>query len=145
MKYTIYSVILFLLAAASIVAQFPQAEHQRRRMEASEKAEKEKTKANSPTYPPAKMNIDVQMVLTNSERKDFADAKTAAVTKVADGDPLWLYVKFNGTLERYVYRSDSPDGESYMLFLEIGPAGELTGKNHYILNFDRSDLAAAGA
>jgi hypothetical protein len=110
-------------------------------MEASDKAENEKAKAKRPAYPPAKMNIDVQMVLTNTERRDFADAKALAVTKVTDGDPLWLYVKFNGTLERYVYRTDNPDNESYMLFLEIGPAGELTGKNHYILNFNRSDLA----
>ena len=143
MKYTIYCVILVLLSAASVAAQFPQAERQRRRMEASEKAEKEKEKAktNSPAYPPAKMNIDVRMVLTNADRKDFADAKGLAVTKIVDGDPLWLYVKFNGTLERYVYRMDSPEGESYMLFLEIGPAGELTGKNHYILNFNKPDLA----
>ena len=98
MKYTIFCITLALLTAASIAAQFPQAERSRRRMEASEKAEREKAKATRPAYPPAKMNIDVQMVLTNAERKDFAEAKTAAVTKVADGDPLWLYVKFNGTL-----------------------------------------------
>ena len=141
MKYTIYCVILVALSAASIVAQFPQAERQRRRLEAGEKKEKEKANANRPAYPPAKMNVDVQMVLTNTERKDFAHAKTSQATRIADGDPLWLYVKFNGPLERYVYRANGPDGDTCVLFLEIGPLGELTGKNHYVINFDKADLA----
>jgi hypothetical protein len=88
------------------------------------------------------MNVDVQMVVTNTERKNFADARTVAVAKVSDGDPLWLYVKFNGTLERYVFRTTTPEGaDRYILFFEMGRSGESTAKNHYIIDFEKADLS----
>lgn len=140
-------IVIILLATTAAFAQFPQMDKMREKMDASEKASAEKERrdreeaANRPAYPPARMNIDVQMVLTTTEKKNFAEAKPVAVSKIADGDPLWLYVKFNGVLDRYVYRIKTPDGaEQYVLFVEIGPQGDVTAKNHYILHFDKDDL-----
>ena len=145
MKYIVYCVIVTILAAFSVSAQFPQAERHRQKIEAGEKASAEKEKAeaaNRHAYPPARMNVDVQMVLTDAERKDFAAAKDAAVTRVADGDPLWLYVKFNGALDRYVYRTKSPEGaDRYILFFEMGPLGETAVNHHYIIDFEKADLS----
>jgi hypothetical protein len=61
--------------------------------------------ANStPAFTPARMNVDVQMVLAKSELKNFAEAKAATVASIADGDPVWLFVKFNGKLGQWVYK-----------------------------------------
>lgn len=145
MNKTLYCLLVTLFAAAvSVNAQFPQAERHQIKIDAAEKARmaKEKAERDRPVYPPARMNVDVQMVLTSTDRKDFADAKMAAVTKVADGDPLWLYIKFNGTLDRYVYRTTSPEGaDRYILFFEMGSLGETAAKNHCIIDFNKADLS----
>jgi hypothetical protein len=147
MKSTLYCLIVTLFATAvSVNSQFPQADRRQINIDAAEKARaaKEKAERDRPVYPPARMNVDVQMILANTERKNFADAKTVAVTKVSDGDPLWLYVKFNGTLERYVFRTTTPEGaDRYILFLEMGPFGETRARNHYIIDFERADLSLA--
>src|SRR5580765_8360878 len=86
MKNTLFCLLVTLyIGAVSVNAQFPQAERHQIKIDAAEKAKaaKEKAERERPVYPPARMNVDVQMVLTSTERKDFADARTAAVTKVA--------------------------------------------------------------
>ncbi len=142
----IYILLVILSNAAAVTAQTTQIERSRKRMEASSRASAESERAareaaRRPTYPPAKMNIDVQMALTTGEVKDFAEAKPLAVSQISDGDPLWLYIKFNGALERYVHRIEKAEGpEEYVLFVEIGPQGEMMAKNHYIINFEKADL-----
>lgn len=133
--------------AGSLFAQFPQMERMKDRIETSEKATAEKERArkeeaaNKPKWPPAIMNVDVQMVLTRLEYKTFIEAKPFAVSRVVDGDPLWLYVKFNGALERYVYTMREENGKGrYILFAEIGPQGDVTARAHYLLEFDKEEL-----
>ena len=132
------------LTGSFVFAQAPPGRAAKIEMKRADLERADREAANRPTFPPAKMNVDVQAVLTTLERKDFAEARLSAVSRVKDGDPLWLYVKFNGTLNRYVYRSSSPNGdERYVLFVEIGPQGEVTAKNHYVINFQKKDLKLA--
>jgi hypothetical protein len=101
--------------------------------------------ANStPAFTPARMNVDVQMVLAKSELKNFAEAKAATVASIADGDPVWLFVKFNGKLGQWVYKlRDGSGGERYLIFVEYGPQGDSTAKSHSILEFTKADLNAS--
>jgi hypothetical protein len=70
-------------------------------------------------------NPEVQMVLTKSRPSSWADAQKKAVTKVSDGDPLWLYLKTAKPLKEYVYKRNDPEtvGE---LELMIAPQGSYT-------------------
>lgn len=145
-KFILALAIIFA-GSSYVLAQFPQMERSREKMEASERATAEKERAekeeaaNKPKWPPAKMNVDVQMVLTRLEYKTFAEAKPYAVSRVVDGDPLWLYVKFNGALERYVYTMREENGKQrYILFAEIGPQGDVTPRAHYLMEFDKEEL-----
>ena len=109
--------------------------------EEREKAEKAKS-GNQRAAKPAVMDVDVQMTLTKLDYKTFAEAKPNAATRLADGDPLWLYVKFNGNLGRYVYALHDTNGsERYVLFVEYGPQGDVTAKGHYLLEFRKDELA----
>jgi hypothetical protein len=72
------------------------------------------------------VNTGVEMVFTNEEYKNFDEAKAHSVNRVVDGDLLWLYIKFRGTLADYVsptvvYNDD--DSDDFLLFTEIGEAG----------------------
>ena len=107
-----------------------------------ERQRAEKESKTAPVAPRPVMNVDVQMLLSNGDYKTFADAKIHVVTRVADGDPLWLYVKLNGKLERYVNRVKAADGsERYLLYVEYGPQGDITAKGHQILEFNKDELA----
>ncbi|MEO7675005.1 MAG: hypothetical protein ABIU09_13115, partial [Pyrinomonadaceae bacterium] len=44
----------------------------------------------------AVMNVDVRIAFSRIEYKTFAEAQANAVNRIADGDPLWLNIKFNG-------------------------------------------------
>jgi len=90
---------------------------------------------------PAVMNVDVQMALTKLEYKNFAEAKPNTVKEITDGDNLWLYVKFNGKLDRYVYRLNEENAlERYVLFVEYGPEGDTMAKGHQIIEFRKDEL-----
>ena len=94
----------------------------------------------------AVMNVDVQIVLSRVEYKTFAEAKPNAASRVADGEPLWLYVRFNGKLGDYVLTTLNPEDQTklkYSLFAEVGPQGDVTALNQYLLQFTRDDLAAS--
>jgi len=65
-------------------------------------------------------------VLTSSPAKDFAAAQAVAVTKVVDGQPLWLHLRFEPNLRAHVNKSDltTDDGHlRYFLWAELGPRG----------------------
>lgn len=99
--------------------------------------------SNSPAFLPARMNVDVQMVIAKTEFKNFAEAKAAPVAAIGDGEPVWLFVKFNGKLGQWVYRlRDGNGGERYLIFVEYGPQGDSTAKSHSIIEFHKKDLAA---
>ena len=135
-------------AASAALAQFPQMRRTQERMQQMEEAarerEKEETAANAlPKPKPAKMNVDVQMALSQADHKTFAEAQKAAAAKVTDGDPLWLYIKFNGKLGDYVLTELDKENEGslrYLIFAEIAPAGDVTALNHYVLQFAKEDL-----
>lgn len=134
-------VILLGAAAASIAtAQFPQMQRAREKMEASERANSDP--ANKAPQPPAfKTNVDVQMVLSKQSVKTFAEAKAVPVSRVVDGDQIWLYLRFTGGLGRYVHRlTDSTSDERYLLYIEIGPQSDMLAKNYVTMSFSKEDL-----
>ncbi|MCA1589594.1 MAG: hypothetical protein LC734_04235, partial [Acidobacteria bacterium] len=150
------SLLILILLLAGIfptVAQVPpQLERARQRMEAQIRAEEDRRRRErgeiDPSAPPkpkvAAMNVDVQAVLSKADHPNFALAKTRTAVRVADGDPLWLYLKFNGKLGDYVRTTavaDEPGKFRYQLFVEIGPKGDVRTLNEYVLEFAKEDLA----
>jgi hypothetical protein len=72
-------------------------------------------------------NPEVQMLLTSSRASSWADAQKKAVTKVSDGDPLWIYLKTAKPLKDYVYSNeDNPNSSTGQLSLVISPRGTYT-------------------
>ncbi len=150
-KLALLSIILFALASAS-QAQIRQAQGKTLDEKVREKTEQvERTEAelraadpgsNKEAVEPKKavMNVDVQMALTKLEYKTFAEAKSNITKEITDGDDLWLYVKFNGKLEQYVYRLQGEMGERFLLFVEYGPEGDVMAKSHSILEFKKEEL-----
>lgn len=137
--------------------QMEQLKRLRERIDRSVQAEQERnsrdqgdTSAGNRTGPaplpqpkPARMNVDVQGVLSQENVKNFEEAKARPLTKVADGDRLWLYVKFNGTLGDYVRTQHDPENPGqyrYVLFAEISPEGDISAKNQYSMLFTKEDL-----
>ena len=153
MKLAVLIGILAVLATAdiSVQAQLPQQERMKRRIDQSIRANtardgetRDGEEGRLPEPKAAVMNIDVQMVLSRSEHKIFADAKLAEAKKVADGDPLWLYIKFKTRLGDYVKATRDPiDPEKirYTLFVEIAPAGDVTALYQYVFRFAKEDLS----
>ncbi len=151
-KLAILSIILFALTSVS-QAQIRQAQGRTVDERAQEKAEQvERTErelrqleasqnGTAAEVRPAVMNVDVQMALTKLEYKNFAEAKPNLTKEITDGDNLWLYVKFNGKLDRYVYRlAEENAPERYVLFVEYGPEGDTMAKGHQILEFRKDEL-----
>ncbi len=144
--------IIFGISAIAVTAQLPGLERIRRQRERAIQAEQQREEDKrreeaglAPKRPkPAVMNVDVQAVLAKAEYKDFNEAKANAVNKIADGEPLWLYVKFvKGKLGDYVLTvpTDQPDVSRSLLYAEIGPQGDATTQYQYTLQFTKDDLA----
>ena len=136
-----------------MVAQFPQMrtieertnskKEQIERTEAETRQLESNNKASLPAFYPAVMNVDVQLALTKSDSKNFAEAKLKVATQIVDGDSAFLFVKFREKLQRYVYTLRNSDGmERYLIFVEYGPQGDTTAKSHSILEFRKDDLIA---
>ena len=148
----LYFLILFSLSlSAAAAAQFPQMrtldERLQQKTEEVNRTEQERKELESrnktaPAIKPANMNVDVQMVMAKLEYKNFVAAKPFNVTRITDGDPLWLYVKFNGKLGDYVHTVPTADGTNrYLLYVEYGPQGDVTAKNHQVIEFSKPELA----
>ncbi|CAN5581639.1 hypothetical protein BH18ACI3_BH18ACI3_18950 [soil metagenome] len=156
MKNSVVFSFIFTLAACSFVLgqEFPQMqrsiERRNRAIRADEERQRRKDEetgrpAAISKPKPAIMNVDVQIVLSRSDHKTFAEAKVNAINRVTDGEPLWLYAKFNGKLGDYVFAapdSEDPARMKYMLFTEIGPQGDITSLNQYLLQFTKEDLSS---
>jgi len=147
------SLLLIFASNVPVFSQFDQLRRSRARMNESIRAEEERNRRreeelNGPALPkprPAVMNVDVQGIVTTHEFKGFAEAKMKAATQIADGDDLWLYLKFRSTLGDYVLTTrdaEDPTKLHYTLFAEIGPKGDVTALNQYVLQFNKEDLAA---
>ena len=155
-KLVIASFLSLIVVAASSLTAYPQIDQLRRsrvRIDASIRAEDEKERKRNeelygaalPVPRAAVMNVDVQGVLSAQDVKSFADARLRAVSKVTDGENLWLYLKFKSKLGDYVLTTrDAADPTKlhYSLFAEIGPKGDITARNQYLLQFTKEDLAA---
>ena len=111
-----------------------------------ERQKEEPGKASTATKSKAAvMNIDVRIVLSRIEYKTFAEAQANAISRVADGEPLWLNIKFNGKLGDYVFAqpdSEDPGKLRYVLFTEIGPQGDVTALTQFTLQFSAAELSA---
>jgi len=150
-KLTLSALFLFTIATMSEVvsAQNEQMDRFRQRREQAIKAaddrEKGKTGGAAPASGAAKVpviNVDVQMVLTRNEYPNFAAAKPNPAAKILDGESLWMYVRFSGKLANYVGEPETgEDGQPrYRLYAEIGPTGDITALNRYVMIFREEDL-----
>jgi hypothetical protein len=68
---------------------------------------------------------EVEMLLTKSRATSWADAQKKAVTKVNDGDPLWLYIKADKPMKSYIHRRNNPSTPADLEFV-IAPQGAYT-------------------
>lgn len=155
MKNSVVFSFIFTLAACSFVLgqEFPQMQRSIERRNRAIRADEERQRrrneeAGQPAASKPKaavMNVDVQVVLSRADHKTFAEAKAASISRVTDGEPLWLYVKFNGKLGDYVLTQPDPEEPAktrYVLFTEIGPQGDVTALNQYLLQFTKEDLSS---
>ena len=144
--------LILITTCISAIGQFPQSQRVRERLDRSIKAnddlEHDRRLEESNALPVPKkavMNVDVQMVLSKTDYKTFAEAKAAEAKKVVDGEPLWMYLKFKGKLGDYVLTTRNPqDPEKlrYTLFAEIAPRGDVTALHQVTLQFSKEDLPA---
>lgn len=153
-KAILIGFLTLLVTSLPVLGQSEQRRRSRERIdrmvkatEEREAAEKGGTRAEPglPMPKAAVMNVDVQAVLSGKELKTFAEAKLSPVSRVTDGAPLWLYVKFNGKLGDYVStvpNEDEPGKLKYLLYAEVGPQGDVTALNQYVLQFSKEELAA---
>src|SRR5207248_5678796 len=76
-----------------------------------------------------------------TENRSCAEAKSCGTSLVADRNPLWLYIRFNGNLGRYIRTIPDENGKDrYVLFVEIGPQGDVAARYHYVLEFSKDEL-----
>lgn len=152
-KTGFFSLGLILFACPPLFGQFQPAERVRERRDRMIRAEQERERLKEdarkvspdPKSKVAVMNVDVRVALSRTEYKTFAEAQSNAITRVADGEPLWLNIKFNGKLGDYVLgQSDKEDPARlrYVLFIEIGPQGDVTALTQFTLQFAAADLSA---
>ena len=138
--------------ANAAVAQFPQMQRNRDRIDQSVKASEQREHDRRleeasllPVPKKAVMNVDVQAVLSKAEFKTFAEAKAAEARKIVDGEPLWMYIKFKGKLGDFVLTTRNPEDPEklrYTLFAEVAPRGDVTALNQVTIQFAKEDLAA---
>lgn len=141
-----------LVGVCATFGQFPQAQRSRERLDQSIKASEDRehdrrleAAATLPVPKKAVMNVDVQMVLSKTEHKTFAEAKAAEAKKIVDGEPVWMYVKFKGKLGDYVLTTRHPQDRErlrYTLYAEVAPRGDVTALHQVTLQFAKEDLAA---
>lgn len=147
------SIGLILFANLPLFGQIQQADRARERKEriirAAEERDRQKEDAGKVPAAPkprsAVMNVDVRIVLSRTEYKTFTEAQANAVNRIADGEPLWLNIKFNGKLGDYVFAQpdkEEPGKLRYVLFTEIGPLGDVTALTQFTLQFSAAELSA---
>jgi hypothetical protein len=148
----LFALTIILVTASAAIAQFPQSQRIRDRMDQSIKASSDREhdrrldeEGSLPAPRPAVMNVDVQIVLSKGEHKTFAEAKAAETKRVSDGEPLWLYMKFKSRLGDYVVTTRHPDDREklrFTIFAELAPRGDITTLHQYAIRFAKEDLGA---
>jgi hypothetical protein len=126
---------------AKIQRQIRAAEERERQSRGDDISADRTTAVSNPK--PAVTNVDVEAVLTRNEYRSFAEAKPNSVALIADGQPVWMYIRFNGKLGDYVLTrpdSDAGGNPKYFLFAEIGPQGEQTVQVQFAVQYAREDL-----
>ncbi len=147
------SIGLILFGFVPLFGQIQQAERSRERRDRMIRAGEERTRLSEeaakvsavPKPKAAVMNVDVRIALTRNEHKTFAEAQTNSVARIADGEPLWLNIKFNGKLGDFVFAEsdkEEPGSLRYLLFTEVGPQGDVTALTKFTLQFSSAELSA---
>ena len=153
-KVIVFSFLILLgFPAFEAFAQFPQVRRSRQRIDQAMRtaAQREHDRrleeaSRLPVPRPAVMNVDVQIALSKTEHKTFAEAKAAEAQKIVDGEPLWLYIKFRGKLGDYVLTTRDPEDRErlrYTLFVEVAPRGDITALSQYSIRFTKEELGAS--
>lgn len=75
------------------------------------------------------MSSNGNIIYTNKEYKNYAEASSNSITEVKDGDELWMYVKLDKPLSNYIDIHKFTDGDGNLIELHsfqivIGPKGE---------------------
>ncbi|MEO8648667.1 MAG: hypothetical protein ABI539_05835 [Acidobacteriota bacterium] len=150
-KYSILLVLAFLTIQATVAAQSPQMRRIQDRLRRSAEAERERarrrTMENDPSIPKppkaAVMNVDVRIAVTTVEYPTFSEAEQNRVEKIADGDTVWLYAKFNGKAGDYTHNivdADNPGRVRHLLYFEVGPQGDVTTISRYVIELTKQEL-----
>jgi hypothetical protein len=152
-KFTLYVLLISLFCVTPALGQFDILKKAKEKVKEVTRPKTEQSgdspdsnKKNSSTTDtrmkkPA--NSGVELVLTKEEYKSFDEAKSYSVNRVVDGDLLWLYIKFKGTLADYVHQNEivNNDGSfDYILFTEIGEAGTDQSYKANLLKFKKEEL-----
>lgn len=65
------------------------------------------------------------IVFTKAKYDNYSAAKSHSVNEIKDGDPLWMYVKFDKPVKNYaVFNEYAHDGKPYSLTLGVGPKND---------------------
>lgn len=147
-----FSFLVFFALPTEIFSQNIRSRRlQERRQEAARQAQEEQKRLEAernapggvPRPKPAVMNVDVQLLLSRDDHRSFAEAKRAPVSRVTDGEPLWLYVSFKGKLGDFVFSRRDPNDLGrieHLLFIEVGPQGDATTLSKYVFRFSKAEL-----
>lgn len=146
---SIFLIITGLVGVAS--AQFPQArrneERRQRAIEADQKRQKENAdNAATFTLPqpkPSVVNKNVRIVLSSAAKNTFDEAARSTVSRVKDGDALWMFMKFDTKLGDYVRTVPDHDNDKayrYYLLADISPLNDPTVLARNVIWFTREDL-----
>ena len=150
LKRPIAVVILIAASFAAAAAQIDQAGRARERIQRSVRAEMERKRQQNEKSEelkkpkPAVMNVDVQAVLAGKEYPSFAEAARHPATRVTDGTPLWLYIRFRGKLGDYTVNVRDADDSTkvrHLLYAETGPQNDISVHGRHLIEFSPADLA----
>jgi hypothetical protein len=149
MKKTLLSTfaIIVLLSSGSVIfGQFDVLKKVKKKVEDAGKTTETTGQPNetgSVLKSKATVNNRIGAVLSKGDYKSFDEAEPNAATRVVDGDLLWLYLKFNGTLADHVHKNEYADNDgniSYVLFFDIGAQGETSSYANGSLVFKKDEL-----
>lgn len=81
-----------------------------------------------------------QLILTNKDYGSFDAAKSHAISKVTDGDELWLFAKFDKPVHQLIEATDAYGKKAYYLTVSIGANGETKDFNSDDLAYQKDEV-----
>ncbi len=85
-----------------------------------------------------------EVIFTNKPYKNFAEAKPNAVSKVKDGDPLYVYLKTTDPLSNHTIKENRDGSVVYFINIAIGAEGDPTQYDYNSFMFSKQEVDALG-